>query len=173
MKTYLEIKVPIRYDAKWFEQLRTAFRDTPAVWQQGFFHITMAFCDETPIDVDLNATLEKHLGKAVSPELTFDYLNAFVATSGMYIVHLGVSKIPESFSSLVEAIRKDLIEAGCKLQSDFKLHVTLGRIKDMNIELSTIQQLAKSVSLHSFTLKLTEVDYREFRGKVIYETKLS
>ena len=47
MKTYLEIKVPLRYDAIWFEELRRAFQQIEVKWQTGFFHITMAFIDDT------------------------------------------------------------------------------------------------------------------------------
>jgi len=38
MKTYLEIKVPLRYDAIWFEELRRAFQQIEVKWQTGFFH---------------------------------------------------------------------------------------------------------------------------------------
>ena len=33
MKTYLEIQVPIRYDASWFKKLRTAFTDISVKFQ--------------------------------------------------------------------------------------------------------------------------------------------
>ena len=47
MKTYLEIKVPISYNAPWFSELRKALKDMPVHWQNGYYHITMAFLDET------------------------------------------------------------------------------------------------------------------------------
>ena len=154
MKTYLELLVPIRNDAKWFKDLRTAFRGKNVKWQQGYYNITIAFCDETPVDVDLCPILEKHLCSSVSPELTFDYLNAFRTRSGIHIVYLGVTNIPDSFNSLVDGIRKDLSNAGCKILSDFKLHITLGRVADKTIRLATVQKLIKSIPQPRLTLKL-------------------
>ena len=175
MKTYLELLVPIRNDAKWFKDLRTVFRDKNVKWQHGHYHITMAFCDETP-DVDLCPILEKHLGSSVSPMLTFDHLNAFATRSGTYVVHLGVTNIPDSFNSLVDAIRKDLSNAGCKILSDFKLHVTLGRIADKAIGLATVQKLIKSIPQPRFTLKLSKYVFREYENYnddgVIYQKEI-
>ena len=173
MKTYLEISVPIKYDDLWFKNLRTACRGIPVKWQEGYYHITMAFCDETPKDVDLRPILEKHLVGCKAPVLTFDRLDAFSATSGMYIVNLGVSNIPTEFVSLVENVRTDLEAAGCVMQSDFKLHVTLGRINDARLNLLSIQEQVRSVPRPSFSLQLTDVDYRMFRGRVIYNIRLT
>ena len=47
MKSYLEIQVPLRYDAHWLEGLRTALHQINVRWQMGYYHITMAFLDET------------------------------------------------------------------------------------------------------------------------------
>jgi hypothetical protein len=62
--------------------------------------------------------------------------------------------------------------AGCVMDSWFRLHVTLGRVKDTNIQLAAVQELTESVSLPAFALTLEYVDYRIFRGKTLYETKL-
>jgi hypothetical protein len=45
-------------------------------------------------------------------------------------------------------------------------------VKDPQITLAAIQKLTESVSLPAFSLTLEDVDYRVFRGKTIYETKL-
>ena len=74
---------------------------------------------------------------------------------------------------LTEAIRSEMKAVGCQIDSEFRLHVTLGRINDIDLTLPNLQDLVSSVSLKPFTLKLTCVDYRVFRGQVIYETKLS
>ena len=172
MKTYLEIKVPINYDDLWFQHLRASTQGIPVRWQEHYYHITMAFCDEVPIDVDLRPILEKHLAGHKAPVMTFDVLDAFDAASEMYIVHLGVSHIPEEFSTWVDEIRTGLAAAGCMIQSDFKLHVTLGRIRDRSWELSRIQEIVRSTPPPSMTLQLTDVDYRVYRGRTLYETKL-
>ena len=173
MKTYLEIQVPLRYNASWFQELRIACRNVDVRWQMAYYHITMAFVDETPEDVDLRPLLEKHLNTFPAPTLTFDKLDVFTAMSGMHIINLTATDVPQSFLSLRENIRSDMKAAGCVVDSWFRLHVTLGRVKDPHIHLAAIQDLTESVSLPAFSLTLEDVDYRVFRGKTIYETKLN
>ena len=172
MKTYLEIIVPINYDDPWLVELRSHFAGIPVRWQNGFYHITMVFVNEAPKGVDICPILEKHLANAVAPELTFDQLDVFSTRSGMYIIHLSASEVPESFLALTEAIRADMKAVGCMIQSDFMLHVTLGRLRDFNVQLSELKSLAQSFPLCPLTLTLTDVDYRVFRGEVIYDTQL-
>ena len=173
MKTYLEIQVPLKYNASWFQELRLACRNIDVKWQMAYHHITMAFVDETPENIDLRPLLEKNLNAFPALTLTFDKLDVFTAMSGMHIINLTATDVPQSFLSLIEIIRTDMKAAGCVVDSWFRLHVTLGRVKDPHIQLATIQELAKSVSLPAFSLTLEDVDYRVFRGKTIYETKLN
>ena len=171
MKTYLEIKVPIKYDDPWFEELRNHFTGIPVRWQKDFYHITMVFINEAPKGLDMRPLLEKHLATAQAPEITFDQLDAFSTRSGMHIIYLSASEVPKSFHALTEAIRADMKAVGCVIHSDFMLHVTLGRVKSFD-GLSDIKERMSSVSSPSFTLPLTDVDYRVFRGRMIYETNL-
>ncbi len=62
--------------------------------------------------------------------------------------------------------------AGCKLQSDFKLHVTLGRLKEPGIELAEVKEALGNMPKPSFNLMLSDVDFRVFRGELLYEMKL-
>ena len=172
MKTYLEIQVPLKFNASWFQDLRLACRNIDVRWQMAYHHITMAFVDETPDGVDLRSLLEKHLKTFPAPTLTFDKLDVFTAMSGMHIIYLTATDIPQSFLSLIDNIRSDMNAAGCVMDSLFRLHVTLGRVKDPHIQLSAIQELTESVSLPAFSLSLEDVDYRVFRGETIYEIKL-
>ena len=172
MKTYLEIQVPLKYNASWFQELRLACRNIDVKWQMAYHHITMAFVDETPENIDLRPLLEKHLKTFTAPTLTFDKLDVFTAMSGMHIIYLTATDVPQSFLSLIENIRSDMKAAGCVVDSWFRLHVTLGRVKDHQITLAAIPKLTESVSLPAFSLTLEDVDYRVFRGKTIYETKL-
>ena len=172
MKTYLEIKVPIKYDDPWFKELRSLFADIPVRWQKDFYHITMAFVNDTPKGIDMCPILKGHLANVVAPVLTFDRLDVFSTGSGMHIFHLSASQVPEDFLALTESIRADMKAAGCLIQSDFMLHVTLGRLRDFNIRLPKLKRMIKFLTLPPFTLTLTDVDYREFRGSTIYETQL-
>lgn len=172
MKTYLELKVPLSYDARWYEDLRNHMSESQVSWQKGYFHITMAFCDETP-DVKLCPVLAKHLSKAVAPIICFDKLDVFKTPSNMFIIHLGTSNIPNEFASLIENMRNDLKSMGCVMKSNFNLHVTLGRLRDSNVEITEIKDKLCSFSIPSFSLKLKNVAYRDMICKdVIYETKL-
>ena len=173
MKTYLEILVPLRYNASWFQELRLACRNIDVRWQMAYHHITMAFVDETPENIDIRPVLEKHLNAFPAPTLTFDKLDVFTAMSGMHIIYLTATDVPQSFLSLIENIRSDIKAVGCVVDSGFRLHVTLGRVKDPHIQLAAIQELTESVPLPAFSLTLEDVDYRVFRGKTIYETKLN
>jgi len=173
MKTYLEIKVPINYDDPWFEELRSHFAGIPVRWQKGFYHITLVFVNDTPKDIDLCPLLKKHLVTTQALGLTFDQLDIFAVSSGMHIIHLTATDVPDTFLALIESIRDDMKAAGCVILSDFMLHVTLGRLKDFNIQLPELRSMAKSFSMPPLSMVLTDVDYREFRGKTIYETQLS
>ena len=184
MKTYLEIKVPINYDDPWFEELRSHFSGIPVRWQKDFYHITLVFVNDSPkgIDlctllnpkgIDLCTLLKKHLATAQAPVLTFDQLDVFAVSSGMHIIHLTATDVPDTFLALIESIRDDMKATGCVILSDFKLHVTLGRLKDLNIQLPEPRSMAKTFSMPPLSMVLTDVDYREFRGKTIYETQLS
>ena len=130
----------------------------------------MAFLNDTPLGIDLSPIFRMHLGMATAPVMTFDRLDVFTATYGGYIIYLTASHMPQSFLDLTEAIRKDLKEAGCVIQSDFRLHVTLGRVNGSGVKL---REVIDRVPIQPFTLKLTDVDFRVFRGKTLYETKLS
>ena len=173
MKTYLEIKVPINYDDSWFEELRSHFAGIPVRWQKDFYHVTLVFVNGTPKGIDLCTLLKKHLATAQAPMLTFDQLDVFAVSSGMHIIHLTATDVPDTFLALIESIRDDMKAVGCMILSDFMLHVTLGRLKDLNIQLLELRSLAKIFSMPPLPMVLTDVDYREFRGKTIYETQLS
>ena len=172
MKTYLEIYVPISYDASWFKQLRDALGRVAVKWQKGYYHITIAFLDVTPEDVNLIPFLEKHLKGMNAPTLTFDKLDVFTGSSGTHIIYLTATVIPKDFLSVIDSIREELKAVGCRIDSPFRLHVTLGRVPDRRIKLNMLQNRVESVALDAFSLTLDKVDYREFRGKAIYETKI-
>ena len=172
MKSYLEIKVPISFDAPWFSELRTALKDIPVYWQNGYYHITMAFLDETRNLPEVEAIMHKYLDNANAVSITFDKLDVFSTWSGLFIVHLTATHIPEAFQSLTNEIRNEIALTGSKIQSDFRLHVTLGRISEPKAEVDDIGFLIDEVNFLPLSLTLNEVEYREFRGRSIYKNKL-
>lgn len=74
---------------------------------------------------------------------------------------------------MVDALRQDLEAAGCIIEADFKLHVTLGRVdRDARVDAERLRELAGSVDVPSFSLRLKTVNYREFRGRTLYSKVL-
>ena len=172
LKTYLQIKVPISFDAPWFLELRESLKDIPVHWQKGFYHITMAFLDDTQNLPDVETIMHKYLDHTNAVTITFDKLDVFTASNGMLIVYLTTSYIPETFQSLVDDIRDDIDRTGSNIQSEFRLHVTLGRISEPGVDIDDIGFLIDEIDLPPFTLSLHEVEYREFRGRSIYQNQL-
>ena len=171
MKTYLEIKVPICYSTPWFSELRKALKDMPVLWQKGFYHITLAFIDDTQHLSDVEAIMHKYLDHALP--ITFDKLDVFKAGSGMMIVYLGTNNVPDGFQTLVDDIRRDICCTHSSIQSDFKLHVTLGRITEPEADIDDVGFLIDEIDFKPFSLTLKEVEYRVFRGRSIYKTTLN
>lgn len=172
MKSYLEIKVPISYNALWFQELREVLKDMPVVWQKDYFHITIAFMDDTQHLPDVEAIMHKYLDNAHPVTITFDKLDVFSTDSGMLIVHLTATEIPTVFQTLVDDIRSDISCTNSKILSDFRLHVTLGRITEPEVDIDDVGFLIDEINLTPFTLTHDEVEYRVFRGRSIYKNKL-
>ena len=172
LKSYLEIKLPITFEDSWFVKLRESLKDMPVFWQRNFYHITMVFIDDTQHLVDVESIMQKYLDSAKPVSITFDKLDVFTATNGMLIVNLTATEIPEDFQTLVDDIRCDVSCTNSNIQSDFKLHVTLGRITEPEVDIDDVGFLIDEIDLTPFTLTLNEVEYREFRGRSIYKNKL-
>jgi len=172
MKTYLEIQIPLEYETSWLEELRSKMKDFPIKWQKGFYHITLAFIESTPMGIELTPIIHKHFHTIPAPMISFDKIDVFTTPSNTHIIYLTATDIPPSFLTLTEAIRKDLKKVGCCLESDFRFHVTLGRIKDPQINISHLKKQINLIMIPSFSLRLTDVDYRIHKGRIIYQTKL-
>ena len=163
MKSYLEIKVPISYDDSWFRQLRGLLEGVNIRWQRGFYHITMAFLDYAPDNVNMIPGLNELLNDAIAPTITFDKLDAFASGYHRQVIHLTTTHAPEDFMDLVEDVREFFLAKGCEIQSDFKFHVTLGRVQDPRMNVRKLQDIISEVDMSTFTLDLTDVDYRVFK----------
>lgn len=90
----------------------------------------------------------------------------------MFIVNLTTSHIPNEFQKLVDDIRCDICCTHSDMQSDFRLHVTLGRIAEPKNDIDEVGFLIDEIDLKPFTLTLNEVEYRLFRGRSIYKNLL-
>ncbi len=175
MTTYLELKVPISFEDSWFRELRGLLHGVNIRWQRGFYHITMAFLDYAPDGVNMLPGLNELLNDVVAPAITFDMLDAFASGSNRQVIHLTTTDAPKDFLELVEDIRRFFKAKGCKIQSDFKFHVTLGRVQDPRMNVNKLQDIISQVGLPDITLDLTEVDYRVFKdyGKPLAHWELA
>ncbi len=173
MKSYLELKVPIRYVDSWFAELRELLDGVNVRWQRDYYHITMVFLDYAPDNVNLVPGLSERLEDALVPTITFDRLDAFATGGGhKQVIHLTTSHVPEDFLALVQDIRRYMKGKGCDIQSDFRLHVTLGRVQDPRTNLRQIKEAISQVDLPDITLDLSNVEYRVFRGKTLGQWRL-
>lgn len=160
MNTYLSINVPVDTEAQWYNSLTRELDGVGVRWQNGHYHITLAYLDKTPEGVDFGYVIDKKMFGKAAPRLSFDKLDAFTGGSGKeLIIYLTVSNVPESFSSWVTEIRKDIVSAGGVINSGFKLHVTLGRVDAGKISLEELQARINKVRVPSFSLRLSELEY--------------
>ena len=172
MKSYLEIKVPIRFEDSWFRELRDLLDGVDIRWQRGYYHITMAFLDFAPDNVNLVPGVNGLLSNAMAPTITFDTLGAFASPPHRQVIHLTTSDAPKDFLDLVEDVRRFFKAKGCVMQSNFRLHVTLGRVQDPRMNVRKLKEIISQADLPTFTMELTDVEYRVFRGKTLGLWKL-
>ena len=116
--------------------------------------------------------MHKHLDNAHTVTMTFNKLDVFNTYSGMQIVHLTTDNTPEEFQRLVNNIRHDIGSTSSIIESDFKLHVTLGRITEREVDMEDVGFLIDEIDFTPITLTLNEVEYRVFRGRSIYKKLL-
>lgn len=175
MSNYLEIKVPIRWNAKWFAELRDAVASEgiPVKWQTRFFHITVAFINnDEPVEVIKDA-FDRMLADRCALSLTLDKLDAFVANDApVIIVNLTASHTPPEFNILVYQLRETALENGAVIYGNFLLHVTLGRIDTDNASLGQVKEIVSGIKVPPFALQLDEAEYRYYRGESICSWKM-
>ena len=173
METYLEVKLSIRKSARWFSDLRCQLKGVPVGWQEGAYHITLAFLNDSPQNLDVSSIIDGHMKNVPVNNLCFDKLDVFTTNSGIeHIVNLTATDIPEPFMNWVNGIRSDLTANGCLMQSGFRLHATLGRVKSSAIKVERLQEMIAKVKIPPFVLPLKSYDYRIRKGRIIKEWEL-
>jgi len=173
MSNYLEIKVPIRWDAEWFRQLRKAvaaagISETSVRWQRQHHHITAAFINDDGLAEPLAAAFDRLLSSCEPPVLTFDKVDAFMAKDApVIIVNLTSTKPSPTLMALIQSLRKAASDLGADLDNDFLLHVTLGRIDAKAASAEQVKRIADAIQVPPFTLPLDEAEHRFYRGRSI------
>lgn len=173
---YIEVEVPLQRDAAWFQQLRESLSQAgvSVKWQDAHYHITLAFITRHPLHANLFLPMSKSVSYKVGPFLTFDKLDVFTTPSGQHIIYLTSSHPTPEFQSLVQRVREEYQAVGCVYSTDFKLHVTLGRVDASLISLDELQQLVSQVTVPPFTFQLFNVNllyytsHRKYYSDVMY-----
>ena len=85
-KTHLQFHVPLDRRARWYRALKVALGGVRgARWQDGHFHVTVAFINDE-VDVagagKLAEVMDGELAGMAAPVVTFDTLEAFTTQGG-------------------------------------------------------------------------------------------
>ncbi len=166
-QTYLQFHIPLDRRAGWYRALKAALDGVRGTrWQDGHFHVTVAFINDE-IDVagagKLAEVMDAELAGMVAPALTFDTLEAFTTQGGgMHIVYLTASRVPDEWAAFVDRLRAKLIGLGYHL-GQFRLHVTLARVPAGSIGLEDLRRRIGRIDVPTFSLTLTNADYRFYR----------
>lgn len=170
MSNYLELKIPLRQSAKWFVKLRKTMAEAkiPVRWQPGGFHLTVAFISNDQPVKELSAAFNRQFSNREAPLQTFDKVDAFEAKTGdEFILHLTSTQLSPSLQTLVNSLRKGAVDTGADIESDFILHVTLGRIDAKKATLEQVRRIAENIQVPPFTLLLQKAEYLYYKGKSI------
>ena len=163
MKNYLRLKVPVRREAAWFNSLRNALATAgvPVTWQKSEYHITVTFMKDDQHVKVLQKAFGEVLSKAEAPQLTLDKVGVFRTMSGEELIVFLTSSTPsERFMSLVESLRSEAEKVGANMESNFRLHITLGRIKARLASLEQVEEVVKKIDVPPFTLTLQDAEYK-------------
>lgn len=166
-QSYLQLFVPLDRRARWYRALKVTLSGVRGTrWQDGHFHVTVAFIND---DVDvagagkLAEVMDGELVGMAAPVLTFDTLEAFTTQGGgMHIVYLTASRVPDGWVAFVDRLRAKLIGLGYHL-GPFQLHVTLVRVPVGSIGLEDLRRHIGSVDAPQLSSTLTKADYRFYR----------
>ena len=166
-KTYLQFHVPLDRRARWYRALKAALGGVRGTrWQDGHFHVTVVFIDDE-VDVagagKLAEVMDGELAGRAAPVLSFDTLEAFTTQGGgMHIVYLTASRVPDEWAAFVDRLQAKLIGLGYHL-GPFRLHVTLARVPAGSIGLEDLRRRIGRIDVPTFSLTLTNADYRFYR----------
>ena len=164
-ESYLELKVPISNNAMWQHELRKKLSGVPVKWQNAHYHITVAFFKKMGKEQLMSAAniIDGILVGGETLNLTIDKLDAFTTKSAdMHIIYATSSEPDSKLDGIIKEVRNKLLASKFDIE-EFKLHITLGRVSVDKISLKDLQSIISTVEMPSFTLKLSEFEYRKFR----------
>ena len=101
-----------------FDRLRRQSDSLPVHWQHDYYHITMAFIDKTHDADTINSIICRNFTNVPPIKITFNKFDAFTTHSGIHIIHLAASCIPNELRLLNEKIRKEICNTASSGTSD-------------------------------------------------------
>jgi len=179
MANFLEIKIPVKRDAKWpdwAKEMRSTIKSAgiPVRWQLFHYHMTLLFLDDDEYVEDLTQEFEQCMSVLYSFPLTIDRLAAFTTGDGSsHIIYLTSSQVPSQILTFADDARTlaDSLNANYD-KRPFKPHVTLGRVSAEKVSLDQLQAVLRTVNQPLFNCILNEAEHRYFRGDKIKTWKL-
>lgn len=157
MQNYLEIKIPVRCDAKWFSDLRREAKQKkiPVSWQKGHYHITAIFLYDDYKKKELIQAFSHVLGTYPTFTVTLDKVDAFAASK--HVIYLTASQPAPDLMSLIDQLRAQATAIGANMREDFRLHITLGKVDKNAATTEQIQALVNNIKVPAFNVQISEV----------------
>ena len=161
MQTYVSANIPLNTRTLWYKELSDVCRRQFHTKMNGHLHITLAFIEDTN---DANLVAEA-LGKVLEgremPALNFDKLDVFTGQhKKKQIIHLTCSNPPEEFMRIVRDVRVTIENTGHRLNTGFKLHMTLAEINP-DIKIETVRDALRGIDFKGIRLTPSRPVYIE------------
>ena len=135
MANFLEIKIPVKRDAKWSDwakEMRSTIKSAgiPVRWQLFHYHMTLLFLDDDEYVEDLTQEFEQCMSVLYSFPLTIDRLAAFTTGDGSsHIIYLTSSQVPSQILTFADDARTSLwvvsLQKRCRLSNCKPFYVQL------------------------------------------------
>lgn len=169
---YIEIEVPINGRSSWMDELHSELRRYGVKWQNGFYHITMAFIHNST-DEERQAITDivddVIAGQNAFP-MTFGELDAFTTRGKRtHVIYLRPIESDSAFNQMVNTLRSRISEVTTEMEPDFQLHVTLGRVDASNVTLQELKKAIAFIDAPEEDIVLRKVNHQIFKeyGKSI------
>ena len=169
---YIEIEVPINGRSSWMDELHSELRRYGVKWQNGFYHITMAFIHNST-DEERQAITDivddVIAGQNAFP-MTFGELDAFTTRGKRtHVIYLRPTESNTAFNQMVNTLRSRISEVTTEMEPDFRLHVTLGRVDASNVTLQELKKAIAFIDAPEEDIVLRKVNHQIFKeyGKSI------
>lgn len=163
---YIEIEVPINDRDTWMTELRDELRRFGVKWQNGFYHITLAFIHGSTDEErsKITAIADELLAGQRPYSITFGEIDAFT-TKGRrtHIIFLRPTENNVAFTNMVQTLRNRIKDVSNVMEPDFQLHITLGRVDAKNVTLAELKKAIEYVDAPDEDVVLRKINHRLFK----------